>query len=221
MKSHVIRTYMLTARYHPLWKLVAQIAFGLHLLAKGLAKSESAVIKILQVHVAELDGFIENTTEDIVIAFSDIEERLTHLRLPLGNIPVFSDMLADEAFRQTVIRDHERIQHIVQRSALAMDDHAKDIEKGLQSVRILGMYLLELREDWNDPTGSLDAVYTAMVGNVDGWKREFKRLKRKAYKLAKSLSMLHQVAFEIQRLVEIVSANSIVRFPRVLVSLPP
>ncbi|KAF3400606.1 hypothetical protein DPV78_004869 [Talaromyces pinophilus] len=197
-------------KYHPLWKLVSQIAFGLHLLANGLAKSEPAVIKILQVHVAELDGFIENTTEDIVIAFSDIEERLTHLRLPLGNIPVFSDMLADEAFRQTVIRDHERIQHIVQRSALAMDDHAKDIEKGLQSVRILGIYLLELREDWNDPTGSLDAVYIAMVGNVDGWKREFKRLKRKAYKLAKSLSMLHQVAFEIQRLVDISSTNSIV-----------
>ena len=99
-----------------------------------------------------------------------------------------------------------------------MDDHAKDIEKGLQSVRILGIYLLELREDWNDPTGSLDAVYTAMVGNVDGWKREFKRLKRKAYKLAKSLSMLHQVAFEIQRFVDIASTNTIVRFPLVLVS---
>lgn len=189
---------------------MSQIAFGLHLLAKRLAKSESAVIKILQVHVAELDGFIENTTEDIALAFSDIEERLTHLRLPLGNIPVLSDMLADEAFRQTVIRDHDRIQHIVKRSVLAMDDHAKDIEKGLQSVRILGIYLLELREDWNDQTGSLDAVYTAMVGNVDGWKREFKRLKRKAYKLARSLSMLHQVAFEIQRLVDIASTNNIV-----------
>lgn len=174
------------------------------------------MIKILQVHVAELDGFIENTTEDIVIAFSDIEERLIHLRLPLGNIPVFTDMLADETFRQTVIRDYDRIQHIIQRSAMAMDDHAKDIEKGLQSVRILGMYLLEIREDWNDQAGSFDAVYTAMAGNVDGWEREFKRLKRKVYKLAKSLSMLHQVAFEIQRLVDIVNKNSIVRFLLVL-----
>jgi hypothetical protein len=189
---------------------VSQVAFGLHLLAKGLAKSEPAVIKILQVHVAELDGYIENTTEDIVLAFSDIEERLFHLRLPLGNIPVFSDMLADEAFRQTVVRDHERILHIIQRTALAMDDHAKDIEKGLQSVRILRMYLLELRNEWSDQTGSLGAVYNAMAGNVDGWKREFKRLKRKAYKLARSLSMLYQVAFEIQRLVDIASADRIV-----------
>ena len=214
----VIRTDMLTARYHPLWKLISQIAFGLHLLAKGLAKSEPAVIKILQVHVAELDGFIENTSEDIVIAFSDIEERLTHLRLPLGNIPVFSEMLADEPFRQTVIRDHSRIQHIIQRTALAMDDNAKDIEKGLQSVRILGMYLLELREDWDDQTGSLDAVYGAMVGNVDGWEREFKRLKRKAWKLAKSLSMLHQVATEIKRLVDVYSADNLVVFPSRFVS---
>ncbi|EED23594.1 conserved hypothetical protein [Talaromyces stipitatus ATCC 10500] len=197
-------------KYHPLWKLVSQIVFGIHLLAKGLAKSESAVIKILQVHVVELDGFIENATEDIALAFSDIEERLSHLRLPLGNIPVFNDMLTDDAFRQRVVKDHERIEHIIRRTALAMEDHSKDIEKGLQSVGILGMYLLDLKDDRDDQTHRLGAIYLAMVGNVEGWKRELRRLKHKAYKLAISLSKLHHVAFEIQRLVDIANRNSIV-----------
>ncbi|OKL55634.1 hypothetical protein UA08_09105 [Talaromyces atroroseus] len=153
-------------------------------------------------HVAELDGFIENTTEDILLAFSDIEERLEHLRLPLGNLPVFNDMLADRTFRQTVILDHGRINHIIHRTAVAMDDSVKDIEKGTQSVRILGFYLKEVRAERNDQRHSLDAVYDAMIGNVDGWKREFKRLKRKAYNLAITLGTFNQVAMEIQQLAD-------------------
>jgi hypothetical protein len=199
-----------------MWKLVAQLSFGLHLLAKGLAKSEAAVIKILQGHVAELDGFIENTTEDLVLAFSDIEERLDHLRLPLGNLPVFNDMLTDPAFRQTVFLDHGRINHIIHRTAVAMDDSVKDIEKGTQSVRILGFYLREVKAEYNDQPHSLDAVYGAMIGNVDGWKREFKRLKRKAYNLAISLGTLNQVALEIQQLAEMAAANSMKNMVRLM-----
>lgn len=170
------------------------------------------MVQILQVHVAELDSFIENTTEDIALAFHDIEERLIHLRLPLVNIPLFTEMLADETFRQTVVDDHGRIQHIIQRTMLAMDDHAKDIEKGLQSVRLLGIYLSDLSDGLDDNIYSLRAVYTAMVGNVEGWKREFKRLKRKAYKLATSLSTLHRVTSEIYRLANQAGKQIAVRF---------
>lgn len=203
-----IYTNTSTARYHPLWKLVAQIAFGLHLLARDLAISEAAVIKILQVHIAELDGFIENTTDDLCLAFSDIEERLDHLRLPLGNISLFNDMLADPTFRQTVILDHERIAHIINRTAIFMDDTVKDIAKGKQAVRILGYYTKGLRMDRDDQPHGLDAVYDAMMGNVDGWKREFKLLKRKAYDLALSLDALNQVAVKIRQLAEAASMDS-------------
>ena len=44
-------------KYHPLWKLVAQMSFGLHLLARSMARSEDEVMKILQAHVDDIDGF--------------------------------------------------------------------------------------------------------------------------------------------------------------------
>src|SRR4051812_17449467 len=34
-------------RFHPLWKLIAQISFGVYLLAEGMAKSEDEVMQIL------------------------------------------------------------------------------------------------------------------------------------------------------------------------------
>ena len=107
-----------------------------------------------------------------------------------------------------MIRDHGRITHIIHRTAIAMDDSVKDIEKGSQSVRILGFYLAGMKAEGNDLPIGLDAVYSAMVGNADGWKREFKRLKRKAYNLALSLRALSQVTLEIQHLAETASVNS-------------
>ena len=70
-------------KFHPLWKLVAQISFGMHLLQQGLAKSDEEVLKILQTHVDEVDGFLERTTEDFDLAQGDIAERIRYLKLPL------------------------------------------------------------------------------------------------------------------------------------------
>lgn len=183
----------------------------MHLLAKGLAKSELDVLKILQSHVAEFDGFIERTTEDFVLARNDIRERMKFLRLPLENLDVFDGMLEDRWFRRTVIEDNERIEHIIERSAAAMNDSFKDIKKGIDSVHALRNYLEELGKEWDNRPRNLDAVYEAMIGNVDGWEREFDRLQKKGYSLAFSLAQLSKMVSEMQRRVGVASRKSVVR----------
>jgi hypothetical protein len=197
-------------RYHPLWKLVAQITFGLHLLAKDLAKSKADVIRILQTHVSELDGFVERTTDDLHLARNDIKERFDLLRLPLNNIPVFGQMLDDPTFRQTVMLDNERIEHIIKRSAIAMEDSLKDIKKGVESVNGLSFYIKDVGKSASVQPPDLNAVCIAMMGNVDGWNRELTRLKKSAYKLALGLTQLNKLSTEIQRLVGEASRKSLV-----------
>jgi hypothetical protein len=176
-----------------------------------LAKSELDVMKILQLHVAEFDGFIERTTEDFLLARNDIQERLRFLQLPLENLEIFDGMLEDRWFRHAVIKDNERIEHIIQRSAAAMNDSFKDIRKGIDSVNALRFYLEELSKEWDSRTSNLDAVYDAMIGNVDGWNRVFSRLQKKGYNLAMSLAQLNRVVSEMQRRVGVASRKSVVR----------
>jgi len=80
------------SKYHPLWKLVAQISFGIHLLHQRTAKSDHEVVKILQTHVDEIDSFLEDTMADFDLAASDIEERIEYLILPLHNGRTFEQM---------------------------------------------------------------------------------------------------------------------------------
>ena len=51
-------------RHHQLWKLMAQISFGIYLLLNGMAKDENQVMAILQGHVDEVDEFLETTLDD-------------------------------------------------------------------------------------------------------------------------------------------------------------
>ncbi|KAI7309511.1 hypothetical protein KC315_g12965, partial [Hortaea werneckii] len=78
------------AEYHPLLKLMAQIVFGMHLLQQQQAKSNEEVVRILQTHVNEVDGFLERTAEDFDLAIVDIEERIRHLKLPMEHLDVFN-----------------------------------------------------------------------------------------------------------------------------------
>lgn len=197
-------------RYHPLWKLVAQISFGVHLLAKGLAKSEFDVMQILQNHVNEIDGLIERTAEDFLLAREDIEERRKFLKIPLENLDLFLEMLENGQFRRAVIKDNNQIEFIIQRTATCMKDAFKDTRKGIDSVHALGQYLEELGMHWSNRPGNLDAVYEAMRGNVVGWIREFKKLQKLGYKLALSLTELSGISVEMQRHVGAVSRRSVV-----------
>lgn len=186
-------------KFHPLWKLVAQISFGMHLLQKGMAKSDEEVIRILQTHVDEVDGFLERTTEDFDLAQADIDERIRYLRLPLEHGEVFDNMLNDRAFRIAIVEGNEKIEHIIDRTAAAMNDALKDVQKGLDATRELAKFLTRVDKRWDDRTEEHDSVYMAMIGNTEGWTRAFLTLQSKGSTLRKALAQLGGIVAEMQK----------------------
>lgn len=182
-------------------------------MVNDLAKSDIAVVKILQTHVAEFDGFVERTSEDFNLAYDDITERIKYLQTPLQRLGLFHDMLRDREFRLSVIKDNERVEHIIQRSVLVMNDSLKDIDKAKSCIRMLRHYLHELGKHWNNQQQVHAAVYEAMIGNVDGWRREIERLERKSRKLATVLNQLYQVVTYMQEQVGVVSRMDKVCYP--------
>ncbi|KAL8860582.1 MAG: hypothetical protein Q9178_002935 [Gyalolechia marmorata] len=186
-------------QFHPLWKLVAQISFGMHLLQQGLAKSDEEVIKILQTHVDEIDGFLERTTEDFDLAQGDIDERIRYLKLPLEHGSVFDTMLNDRNFRIAIVEGNEKIEHIIDRTAAAMNDSLKDVQKGLDATRELAKYLTRVDKQWDERTEEHDSVYLAMIGNTEGWTRAFLTLQSKGNALRRALVQLGGIVAEMQR----------------------
>ncbi|KAI4243035.1 MAG: hypothetical protein L6R40_003726 [Gallowayella cf. fulva] len=186
-------------QFHPLWKLVAQISFGMHLLQQGLAKSDEEVIKILQTHVDEIDGFLERTTEDFDLAQGDIDERIRYLKLPLEHGSVFDTMLNDRNFRTAIVEGNEKIEHIIDRTAAAMNDSLKDVHKGLDATRELAKYLTRVDKQWDERTEEHDSVYLAMIGNTEGWTRAFLTLQSKGNALRRALVQLGGIVAEMQR----------------------
>ena len=197
-------------KFHPLWKLVAQISFGMHLLQQGMAKSDEEVIKILQTHVDEVDGFLERTTEDFDLAQADINERIRYLRLPLEHGDVFDTMLNDRSFRVAIVEGNEKIEHIIDRTAAAMNDALKDVQKGLDATRELAKYLTRVDKNWDDRTEEHDSVYLAMIGNTEGWTRAFLTLQSKGNHLRKGLVQLGGIVGEMQRRAGAASRRNIV-----------
>ena len=197
-------------KYHPLWKLVAQISFGMHLLHQKLAKSDEEVIKILQNHVDEVDGFLERTTEDFDLAQNDIVERIRYLRLPLEHGQVFDSMLDDRAFRMAIVEGNEKIEHIVDRTTSAMKDALKDVQKGLDATRELARYLTRLERTWINRSDEHESVFLAMVGNTEGWSRAFLTLQQKGNKLGSALIQLRGIIAEIQKRAGIASRKNLV-----------
>ena len=198
-------------KFHPLWKLVAQISFGMHLLQQGLAKSDEEVIKILQTHVDEVDGFLERTTEDFDLGQGDIDERIRYLRLPLEHGEVFDSMLKDRSFRTAIVEGNEKIEHIVDRTAAAMKDALKDVTKGLVSTRELAKYLTRLEKTWDDRSDEHNSVYMAMIGNTEGWTRAFLTLQQKGSTLGRALIQLGSIVGEMQRRAGVASRKNLVR----------
>jgi hypothetical protein len=197
-------------KFHPLWKLSAQLSFGIHLLAQGLAKSEEEVMRILQSHVDDIDGFLERTTEDLDLAQVDVEERLRYLRLPLEHVDVFDHMLEDRTFRSSIVEGNEKIEHIVERTSEAMKDALKDVQKGIDATSALGKYLTGLKSTWNNRSPELEAVYVAMLGNVEGWTRAFMDLHLQGNRLAVSLVQLAGIIAEMQRRAGVASRKILV-----------
>ncbi|GAB7363286.1 hypothetical protein MBLNU230_g3567t1 [Neophaeotheca triangularis] len=188
------------ARHHPLLKLMAQIVFGMHLLHQQQAKSNEEVVKILQNHVDDVDGFLEKTTEDLNLAISDIEERLRNLKLPMTHLDVFDIMLDDKKFRTELVAGNDKIEKIIDRTAKAMGAALLDVQKGIEAVELLGRYLENVRDEWPKDKGDLRSIYSAMCGNEQGWIKALNVLQAKGKTLGDLLRQLGTVIGELSKL---------------------
>ncbi|OQD93411.1 hypothetical protein PENVUL_c185G01529, partial [Penicillium vulpinum] len=192
-------------KYHPFWKLISQMVFGVHLLAKSLAKSEGSVMKILQKHVTELDGFLERTTDDFLLIRLDVHTRIQYLSLPLGNLDIFDEMLEDRNFRLSVVAYNDQIEHSIDRFTLAITDSLKDLQKAKEAMGALWFYFRKLTDDGCFESESLEAFHQAMMDNMEGWIVAISRLRRRGTALQKALKQLGLATTEMQRRVGIAS----------------
>lgn len=188
-------------QFHELWKLMAQISFGIYLLLNGIARDDEQVMNILQGHVDEVDGFLEMTLEDFDLAQDDIDERLKFLKLPLENIHIFDAMLEDRQFRLQIVSGNEKIEHVITRTAAAMNAALKDVQQGLDACKEFTFYLAELQEDpaWREERPEMEKVYDAMKGNVEGWYKAYVSLQTKGNHLGVALVQLGSIVAEMDR----------------------
>ena len=183
----------------------------MHLLAKGIAISDAEVKKILQEHVDEIDDFLERTKEDFSLIQVDVRTRSRYLRVPLDNLHVFDTMLQDRNFRASIIEYNEKIEFAIERFGVVINDSLKDINKGSETMRHLLHFLGQLAHEQASQSTSSDAVYLAMVGNVNGWNATFSKLHKRGISLASALSQLGMTVTEMQRRVGVASRNDLVR----------
>ncbi|KAH8434754.1 uncharacterized protein LDX57_012389 [Aspergillus melleus] len=201
-------------RYHPFWKLISQMSFGVSLLTKRLAKSDLEVLKILQAHVDEMDGFLGRTTEDFLLIQVDVRTRIQYLNLPLGNLDVFDEMLNDRQFRRAMIGYNEMIEHAVDRFTQSVRDTLKDIQKGKAAVGALWQYLGDSARQNAPLSNNTTAVYNAMLANTEGWNAAFSKLRRKGVALESALLQLGLTITEMQRRVGVASRKEVVSLMR-------
>ncbi|CBF79373.1 hypothetical protein AN7433.2 [Aspergillus nidulans FGSC A4] len=199
-------------RYHPFWKLIAQMSFGLHLLVQGTAKSNAAVVNILQVHVDEMDGFISRTREDFLIIQLDLRTRIQYLSLPLESLDHFDEMLADRSFRFAMIDYNAKIELAIERFTLAIGDSLRDLQKGREAVGALWQYLGQSAKDNAPLSGSLTTIYNSMLANTEGWNSAFCRLRRTGHALQYAITQLGRAVTELQRRVGVASRREAASF---------
>ncbi|PQE20335.1 hypothetical protein CJF30_00001665 [Rutstroemia sp. NJR-2017a BBW] len=197
-------------KYHELWKLMAQISFGIYLLLNGIAKDEEQVMSILQGHVDEVDGFLEMTLEDFDLAQTDIEERLKYLKLPLENISIFDAMLEDRAFRSQIVSGNEKIEHVITRTATAMKSTLVDAQQGMDACKEFTIYLAEEQdnETWRLLRPNMGRVFDAMCGNVEGWHKAYVSIQTKGNNLGVALVQLGSIVAEMDRRAAEISRES-------------
>lgn len=201
-------------RYHRLRKLVAQLAFGLYLLHKRLAKSDAEVVRIVQGHVSDMEVFLSTTGNAFDLAISDIGARTRALKVALQAAPdVLEKLLHTRSFRRQMVDRNERIAFVVLQTTTAMNAALDDIREGLAAVDELAKYLLDLRRPRRStagggdrdgqtpppPSASLLRVYSAIAANVEAWFARFLELKGRAKALARELTACARVLHEMER----------------------
>lgn len=187
------------ARFHPLWKIISQISFGVHLLHKREAKSDHEVVKILQTHINEVDSFAEETTDDFDLAIKDIEERIDCLDIPLQHSHEFNRMLCNTTFRTSILENNDVIERIMYRTKRAMEASLEDVRQGQDAVAELSKYLDKLASSWLRDDLDLLAAFDTMRGNAEGWYRCFDQLQQRGVYLTNIMMALQSTVDEMAR----------------------
>ncbi|KAI0383505.1 hypothetical protein F5Y04DRAFT_26987 [Hypomontagnella monticulosa] len=185
-------------KYHELWKLMAQISFGVYLLLNGIANDNEQVVHILQGHIDEVDEFLETTLEDVNLAIQDIRERIDLLKLPMENIETFEQMLEDRNFRLQIVTGNEKIEHIISRTTTSLEAIAVDVSEGLGATKEFAQYLSDQQErSWRQQRPTVIQIYDAMRGNAQGWYKAFIELQGTASNLRTLLDKLDRIVAEM------------------------
>ncbi|KAK7999913.1 hypothetical protein PG990_012513 [Apiospora arundinis] len=196
--------------HHELWKLMAQISFGVYLLLGGMANSNIQVVNILQGHIDEVDEFLETAMEDVNLAIADVQDRIKHLELPMENRDTFEKMLEDRDFRLQIVTGNEKIEHICLRSSLALEAYLDDVEEGLKATKEFAMYLNDQQaRPWRQERPSVVEIFDAMKGNAEGWYKAFVDLQDLSTNLESMLAKLSQMVAEMDQLAGEVSRRTI------------
>ncbi|KAH6667635.1 hypothetical protein EV126DRAFT_202657 [Verticillium dahliae] len=183
---------------HELMKLMSQISFGVYLLLNGMANSASQVVNILQGHIDEVDEFLEVTMEDFQQASADLKERIDYLRLPMENLEVFEKLLEDRNFRLQIVEGNEKIEHILARTNMQLEQYDQDIQQGLSSAREFAVYLSQQKDgSWRQDRPDVADIYEAMKGNTEGWFNAFADLQAQGKDLNALVVDLSQMVAEM------------------------
>ncbi|KXH60015.1 hypothetical protein CSAL01_12439 [Colletotrichum salicis] len=192
---------------HELQKLMAQISFGVYLLLHGMANSAAQVVSILQGHIDEVDEFLEVVMEDFEQATNDLKERIDYLRLPMENLEVFEKLLEDRNFRLEIVQGNEKIEHIVARTNIQLEQYDKDVQHGLAATKEFAVYLAHQNAgSWRQDRPDVVDIYAAMKGNTEGWYNAFvelqaqgKELNTLVVELGKMVAEMSKKAGEVSR----------------------
>jgi DNA-binding ferritin-like protein len=202
--------------HHELWKLLAQISFGVYLLLNGIANSNEQVVTILQGHIDEVDEFLETSMEDVGLAVDDVKERTNFLKLPMTNVATFEKMLEDRNFRLQIVTGNEKIEHIISRTTTALEATLEDIDEGLKATKEFAVYLGNQKDGaWREQRPDVIEIFDAMKGNAEGWWKAFIDLQDKTADLDTNLIKLGQMVAEMDQ-----RAGEVSRRTRVSLSLP-
>ncbi|PHH75514.1 hypothetical protein CDD80_2311 [Ophiocordyceps camponoti-rufipedis] len=185
---------------HELFKLLAQMAFGVYLLLDGMANSNDQVIAILQSHIDDIDEYLEVTLQDVAQAAADINARIDHLKMPLSNLVAFEKLLEDRNFRRDILDANAKIDHVLCRTAVATRQWEDDVAAGTESTSAFTAWLADQdNAGWRAQRPDVADVFDAMRGNADGWLLAFQDVKRRVDDVNGLVGRLTTVIAEMEK----------------------
>ncbi|RCI07989.1 hypothetical protein L249_7837 [Ophiocordyceps polyrhachis-furcata BCC 54312] len=190
---------------HELFKLLAQISFGVYLLLDGMANSNAQVMTILQSHIDDVDEYLQVTLQDISEATTDLNSRLDQLKTQLSSVDSFEKLLENRNFRRQILEANEKTDHDLCRTGVAMRQWDDDVAAGLKSITAFTTWLGRQDDDddapaaWRSQRADAAEVFDTMKGNAEGWLLAFEDVHRRADEVSSLVGRLTTVIAEMEK----------------------